>query len=393
MSISRGEILVNREVRLYSFPVTPNHETEKGIDAMKRIGLILMLALTLGTAVRAQQPANLEANKPALFMSLPDYANTPDGMTLDDKSGDIFLSCPNFADETYPGIIVKINPQNKRSIYYTMPVHPDTKHCFPMGQDIGPDGNIYVADCQYLSFKKVPGKEHLSRVICVQRDAQGEPIGDRVAVDGLNLANALLWMDDALYVSDTCLDLPGKLGMGGIWRFTKDELDKGTVHIYPRQHDPHLIATFQCVPNERDDLAASDGMTRDSQKNIYIGNFGNGVIYKGSAGADGKWTFKELINDPKLSCCDGIFCDLKTDKIYLADSAKNAIQVFTPDGKWSTLWQNGDTDGADGLLDQPCEAIVRGDELIVANFDFIVPGGLLNSSNDKVHTLSVIKLK
>lgn len=360
---------------------------------MKRITLILMLTMVLCAAAQGQQPNGSEASKPKLFMSLGNYANTPDGMTLDDKTGDLFLSCPNFSDETYPGILLKIDPQNKMSIFYAMPQHPDTKRGCPMGQDIGPDGNIYVADCQYLHYKKTAGKEHLSRVIRVERDAQGNATGDRVAVDGINLANALLWMDDAMYVTDTFLDIPGKPGMGGIWRFTKEELDKGTVHVFPRLHDPHLIATFQCVPNERDDLSSSDGMTRDSKKNIYVGNFGNGIIYKGIQGADGKWTFKELINDPKLSCCDGIFCDLKTDRIYLADSAKNAIHVFTPDGKWSTLWQNGDTDGSDGLLDQPCEPIIRGDELIVANFDFIVPGGLLNSSNDKAHTLSVIKLK
>ncbi|NLC82980.1 MAG: hypothetical protein GX748_17515, partial [Lentisphaerae bacterium] len=55
------------------------------------------------------------------------------------------------------------------------------------------------------------------------------------------------------------------------------------------------------------------------------------------------------------------------------------------------LWENVDTDGADGLLDQPCEPMVSGDKLIVVNFDMKFPG-LLNSANDSAHTVSVIDL-
>lgn len=323
-----------------------------------------------------------ESNRPKLAVAFPDYANTPDGMTLDDKNGDIYMASPNFNDTTYPGVILKIDKKNNSSIYYVMPVHPVTKRGCPMGMDIGPDNNLYVADNQYFY-----DKNHQSRLMRITRE-KGKPTGCDIAADGLNLANAVLWMDDAVYITDTFFDKPCE---SGIWRITLDEMKKGVVHLKPT-HDPHLIATFTTVPNHRKDVAGADGITRDSKKNIYTGNFGDGVISKITIDEKGKATSKILINDPRLSCADGMFCDLKTDIIYVTDSEKNAIHAFTPEGKWWTFWQNGDTDGSDGLLDQPCEIVIRGNDMYVACFDMPFPG-LTNQKYDKWHTLNVIKMK
>ena len=68
------------------------------------------------------------------------------------------------------------------------------------------------------------------------------------------------------------------------------------------------------------------------------------------------------------------------------------LSSLTLDGKVSTLWENGDTNGAGGLLDQPCEPLIRGNELIIANFDMPVPG-MKNTKFDPPNTISVIKLK
>ncbi len=322
------------------------------------------------------------ADKPKLAVAFPDFGNTPDGMTLDDKTGDIFLASPNFNDPSYPGMILKIDKKNNYSIYYVPPVHPETKRGCPMGMDIGPDDNLYVADNQYFA-----DKNHKSRLMRIIRK-NGKPIDCDVAVDGFNLANAVLWMDDAVYVSDTFFD---KSCESGVFRITMEEMKKGTVHLKPTD-DPHLIAKFTTVPNHRKDTAGSDGLTRDSKKNIYTGNFGDGVISKITVDANGKATSKILINDPKLSCADGMFCDLKTDIIYVTDSEKNAIHAFTPEGKWWTFWKNGDTDGSDGLLDQPCEVVIRGKEMYCACFDMSFPG-LTNQKYDKWHTVSVFKIK
>ena len=46
-------------------------------------------------------------------------------------------------------------------------------------------------------------------------------------------------------------------------------------------------------------------------------------------------------------------------------------------GKVTTLHKNGDTDGADGSLDQPCEVIIRGNELIIVSMD-VEPSTILS---------------
>ncbi len=92
-----------------------------------------------------------------------------------------------------------------------------------------------------------------------------------------------------------------------------------------------------------------------------------------------------------MRSADGLFMDQATQKLYVADSKANAIQIVNPDGSVQVLAQNGDTDGLDGGMDQPCEAILRGNEVIVSNMDWPVPG-CINQTYNKPCTLSVIKL-
>ena len=340
--------------------------------------VILMAAATMAGA------AENEKYRPKLFLDLPEYCNTPDGMTLD-RDNNIFLSCPNFCNPDYPGIIVKIDPQNQMSIFLSCPVHPETKRGCPMGLAIGPDGNIYYADNQYFYDKNY--KSRLMRVVV----KDGRALRAEVVVDGFKLANAVGWKDGSVYVTDTFFDLADKPGTSGAFRISLDEMRQGTVHLKPGLGDPHLFATFQTTRPKRNDLAGADGLTFDSKGNFYSGNFGDGNFSKVTFGPDGKVTSNKVVSTT-LSCVDGIFYDRHRDKIYIADSEKNAIQVYdVRTGIITTLWENGDTDGSDGLLDQPCEVVIRGNEMIIANFDMPFPG-LKNSRYDAPHTLCVIRL-
>ncbi len=355
--------------------------------AWKQSAVVLMLAALVALGGCEAADTGPAGAKPTLFLSLPDECNTPDGMTLDTKTGDIILSCPNFNDTKFPGILVKIDPRNKMTPYFNMPVHPETQKAGPMGLDFGPDGNLYVADNQYFN-----DKDHKSRLIRVTIK-DGVPVGADVVVEGFKLSNAVIWKDNNVYVSDTFFDLADKPGASGIYCISLDEMNAGCVKLKPKgTADPHLIATFITVPNHRNDLGGADGLTFDSKGNLYAGNFGDGVFSKITFDADGKVASNEvIIRDKEMPCVDGIFCNLETDEIYISDSEKNAIHVLSPDGKLRTIWENDDTDGSDGLLDQPCEVLIRGSQLIIVCFDMSFPG-LKNSAYDEHHTISVIQL-
>lgn len=349
---------------------------------MKRIKNFAVAVLCLFSVISCSTQAQKKAE---LFMDLPEYCNTPDGMTLG-EDGNIYLSCPNFNNPVFPGLVMKISSQNELSIFYAMPAHPETKMACPMGLDFGPDGNLYIADNQYFY-----NSDHKSRLIrIVFKD--GKPVKSEIVAEGMNLANAVIWKGNNCFVSETRLNLDGDDSTSGIYRFTLDEMNLGTVNLKPGKEDSHLIADFKTAFTNRGDWAGADGMTIDSEGNLYTGNFGNGVMSKISFNDDGSVKSNTIfVQDKKMTCVDGIFYDATRNVIYVADSEKNAVRIVSMDGKVGTLSENTDTDGSEGGMDQPCEVLVRGDEMIIANFDMPFPG-LKNSKFDVPYTLSVIKL-
>lgn len=332
--------------------------------------------------------AGCATNQPRELVSLPEKFNTPDGMRENPATGDVIISCPNFNDARYPAVLLRLTKDNQVEEFFRLPLHPGTGRAGPMGLDFGPDGNLYVADNQYFFDKH--GASRLLRI----NIKGGKAVSADVVAEGFNLANAVMWKGDQLYVSDTFFDLPGQPGYSGIYRFSLMELSVGKVKLKGKnQAEPHLLARFQTGPNARNDLAGADGITFDSAGNLYTGNFGDGAMFKVTFNADGSVKSSSVfVKDPRLTCIDGLFCDLKTGIIYVADSERNAVQKVSPDGKVQTLWENPDTDGRGGLLDQPCEVLMRGDELIISNMDFPVPG-MRNQKYDSVRNMSVIMLK
>jgi sugar lactone lactonase YvrE len=345
---------------------------------------IVAAVVAAGTVWPAGSGQAAAPKKAELLVRLPsDKCNTADAMCLL-PYGDIILSVPNFNDLEQQSLFMKITPDNKVEEFIPLPNHPNTgKPLGPLGICMAPSGGLFFADYQMEG-------ERQSRVMrMVIKDGLPQEIVP--VITGFRVSNAVIVRDGHLYVSETQIDTESKPATSGVFRFKLDELEDRVVALAtPITDDPHLIGTIETF-NEELPLGA-DGLAFDKKGNLYIGNFSDGTIHRFRFGADGKVIANEIFAKADfMKSADGLFFDPRTDKIYVADSKANAVQVVSPDGSVETLAQNGETDGLDGGMDQPCEVLVRGDEVIVSNMDWPVPG-CINQKYDKPCTLSVIRL-
>ena len=326
---------------------------------------------------------------PVLLTTLPDQYNTPDGLTQA-PDGTIYLSAPNLADNTYPGVLLKIVNDSVQFVT-ALPAQPDTKHACPMDLAFGPDGNLYYSENQYEN-----SKEYKSRVMCIAMN--GKKIGAiKPVVTGLGLGNAVVWKGNTLYVTDSQWDMPTDTAGSAILRFTLDELTKAAggqpIALKPKTMDPHVLTTFTTKINETGVDGGADGLDFDSQGNLYTGTFGDGTMYKVSLKPDGTLAKKEVL---KLSrpnnCVDGLIIDRATNTMYFCNSRDNDIlTVNLASGETKILAQNGDTDGKDGRLDQPAEVLLVGKRLYISEYDK-PEKNFVNTKADDVHTMSYIEL-
>ena len=346
----------------------------------------VLCVVILGCTKKADEPVEPKKEKAfpikaELLVELPEYCNTPDGMALL-GDGSFVLSVPNFNDPKPGAVIMKVSAKNEVSKFFVPPVHPDTNKAGPMGICLAPSGDIYYADNQFSP--DTPQKSRLMRI--AMKD--GKPQEAVTVVSGMNVANAVAIKGDHVYVSETVLVPGSKPLISGIFRFKIGE--EGIELNKQLKDDPHLIGMIKTFS---DIGFGADGLCFDLDGNLYCGNFGDGTIHKltfdsaGNVASNTVWA-----KDEKMKCADGLFFDARGGRIIVADMILNAIQLVYLDGRVETLAMNGDTDGADGGIDQPCEAIRRGDEVIISNMDWPFEG-VVNTTWDKPYTLSTVQLK
>ncbi|MBR4751607.1 MAG: SMP-30/gluconolactonase/LRE family protein [Thermoguttaceae bacterium] len=378
-----------------------------------------------GPRQQGDRPAFERPNlKPTLFANLGDECYTPDGMTVSDETGLLYLNVPNFgrmddkmvkADSAQGGYLYEVDKDGKATRILEYPVSEKTGQAGPMGLDFGPDGNLYVCDNQYFH-----NKDFCSRILrVVFKD--GKPTQEvQVVIEGVKLANGMSWYQDKLFYTDSCFDIDAEgdeiIGSGGVFMFSADEVTKAgkdgepAIQIKAGPDDPHCVAYAKVQKLGRGDNTGPDGICVDKNGTVWFGNFGNGYLYCLRPNDAGEYKQENVENvfdalnqrvreqgpnaGVKLECCDGIFYDKDLDCVYIDDSVGNAIWMFKPCEKGQTvrpviMWTNDDNDGADGSLDQPCEACVYAGKLLLVNFDWPFPG-MKNSTVDPPGTISGI---
>jgi sugar lactone lactonase YvrE len=313
-------------------------------------------------------------------IALPDFCNTPDAMAVC-RDGSIILSVPNFTDPSAPGVLMRITSDDQVALFARLPLHPQTGRAYPMGVREAPSGDLYVADCQCMD-----AVDNNSRLLCV-RVVGGKAGTVEVVAEGLNVANGVALRQGYVYLTDSARgkDQAGAVA-SAVYRF---RLDERGVWIRPGRDDPHLVATL--ATRSKDIPVGADGIDFDDQGRLYVANCGDAVIERLELDATGRLVRQQPLTAPGLMrSADGLFFDRPTQQLYVADILANAVRRVGLDGRVITVAACGDNDGSAGQLDAPSEVVVRGQELIVANFDRVFPG-CVNTRSDRPYTLAVLR--
>lgn len=321
-----------------------------------------------------------------LFLQLPEYVSTPDGMAID-AQGNLILACPNYADQKLPGCILKITPDGKASKWVDVPVHEQTGLASPMGIAFGPDGDLYICDNQGW-----PGDDFLQEEgrILRLRIRDDKVVATTVVARNMEHPNGMRIRNGYIYVTQSSMNKvrhpSGKL-VSAVYRFALDDED---IDVTNTLDDPNVLATF--VTQNPNCQYGVDGIEFDPQGNLYIGNFGDGAVYKLRFDADGNVIDNSVwAQDPEqLTSTDGMIMD-KDGNLYIADFSANAVAKVSADGKVTRIAQSPDCDGLDGGLDQPGEPIIWNGALILSCFDTVTEN-CVNTAHEMPATLAQLKI-
>jgi sugar lactone lactonase YvrE len=354
-----------------------------------------------GTPARAE-----DLQKSRLLLALPDEVATPDGMAID-LQGNLVLACPNFADATKPGCLVRIDPSLRASKWVDVPPLAETGRACPMGIAFGPDGDLFVCDNQnWAGGNGKQGEINQGRLLRL-RIRNGHVEKTTVVARAISHPNGVRVRDGQVYLTVSMLPKvkrPDGLLTSAVYRFAVDDHD---IALSNTLDDPNLLESL--VTKNRDCQYGADGLDLDSHGNLFIGNFGDGALHKVTFDAGGKVLtctvfaktdlctpmsdpeFRTKMVQAKMRTTDGIFID-RSDNIYVADFSNNAVCKVDPRGRITVLAQSPDCTGMDGGLNQPGEPIVWNGKLVVSCFDNVTGPDKVNTRHEKPATLAWLEI-
>lgn len=323
-----------------------------------------------------------------LFCILPEYICTPDGMTIDTQ-GNLVLSCPNFAEDNQSGCVVKIDKEGNVRKWFDVPVHPETGVARNMGIAFDNDGNVYLCDNQGWSERE--DLLFKGRILKLTVNEEGEILKCVEVARNMEHPNGIRIRGNYMYVTQSYLHPvkreDGKL-LSCVYRFG---LEEENIEITNTLADSHIFATF--VTHNPDCQYGADGIAFDNAGNLYVGNFGDGAVYKITFNEDCSLKDNTLFaqDASQLQSTDGMIFD-EQNNLYIADFSANAIAKVTPDGNVERIAQSPDCTGVDGGLDQPGEPILWDGKLIASCFDLVTGPDKINQKHEMPATLVYLDL-
>lgn len=333
----------------------------------------------------------IRMQKSRLFTILPEkWVCTPDGMEID-KNGDLILSCPNYADDNMSGCVLRITKDKKITKWFDVPVHPETGIARNMGIAFDKDYNMFICDNQGWS-----GKEELQwkgRILKVEFDENRNVKNTYVVATGMEHPNGIRVYGDYMYVTQSYLTKvkheSGKL-VSCVYRFPLDAKD---IQITNTMEDKYILETF--VTYNPNCQYGMDGIEIDSKGNMYVGNFGDGEVWKLVLDENGDVVSKELYakNELELVSTDGMIMDEETGNLYIADFNRNAIVMVDKNRNVRKIAESPDCDGLGGELDQPGEPIIWNGKLVVSCFDLVTDETKVNTAHEMPATMAELDLE
>ena len=325
---------------------------------------------------------------PKLFSVLPDYVATPDGMAVHPENGDLVLACPNYADQSLPGCILRIDADRKIRKWVDVPVLEETGLASPMGIAFGPDGDLYVCDNQgWPEIEKLKFKGRILRL----RIRGDEVVSCTVVAGGMEHPNGMRIRDGFVYVTQSVMTKvkdPSGLMVSCVYRFALD--DEG-IEVTNTLADPNILTTV--LTRNPDCQYGLDGIEFDRNGDLLVGNFGDGAVHRVVFGPDGTAVSNDVwARDPdQLQTTDGFIMD-QEGNLYIADFFANAVARVRPDGTVERIAQSPDNDGLDGGLNQPGEPCIWNGVLVVTCFDLVTGPNVVDTGHSMPATLSELAI-
>jgi sugar lactone lactonase YvrE len=171
---------------------------------------------------------------------------------------------------------MKITPDNKAEVFYKFPtpypgLDPPVDRISPMGISRAASGDLLLADMQYMKDKNQ--KSRMWRLVV--KDGKVERMV--LVAKGFNVANGTAVRGDYVYLTESVLEEGFNPTLkSGVLRFRLDE--ENVTLKTPLKDDPHVIATFES--HKKDWGFGADGIAFDSKGNLFVGLFGDAILYK-----------------------------------------------------------------------------------------------------------------